>query len=217
MSSNRLQSSVTSRAFSASSSCRAARYCVRSKHWGVCTAYRVLRSGVLRTRQAFGTVLPSPGTACLMVSLTGTAGAAAPQRAAASSTAAMTAGLTKGRAASCTATSSPWAASTPFLALSARVAPPATICTGLVQPTACCSTKARFLPATSTISPICGHWSKARMLRCSTVSPPRSKLSLSNPIRVEEPAATSTAEIVFCNLHTCPCCRRAGVSGCGRL
>ena len=24
---------------------------------------------------------------------------------------------------------------------------------------------------------------------------------------MEEPAATSTAEIVFCNLHTCPCCQ----------
>ena len=139
-----------------------------------------------------------------MVSFTGTAGAAAPHRAAASSAAVMTAALTKGRAASCTATSSPCAASTPFFALSARVAPPATICTGFGQSAACCATKSRFLPATSTSSVTCGHWAKARMLRCSTVSPPRSKLSLSKPMRVEEPAATNTADTVFSISSTYP-------------
>ncbi len=43
------------------------------------------------------------------------------------------------------------------------------------------------------------------------------KAELVEPHPGEEPAATSTAEIVFCNLHTCPCCRRAGVSGCDWL
>lgn len=89
-------------------------------------------------------------------------------------------------------------------ALSARVVPPVTICTGFVQSAACCSTKARFLPATSTISVTSGSCSNARMLRCSTVSPPRSKLSLSKPMRVEDPAATSTADTLFSNFFTCP-------------
>ena len=48
-------------------------------------------------------------------------------------------------------------------------------------------------PVTITSSSTSGHSSKARTLRSRTVSPPRSKLSLSNPIRVEEPAATRTA------------------------
>ena len=42
------------------------------------------------TRQASGTIFPLPRAAALMVSFTGTAGAAAPHRAAASSAAVMT-------------------------------------------------------------------------------------------------------------------------------
>lgn len=48
-----------------------------------------------------------------------------------------------------------------------------------------------------------GQLSKARMLRRSTVSPPRSARSLSNPIRVEEPAATRTADTLFFILSPC--------------
>ena len=66
-----------------------------------------------------------------MVSLTGTAGAAAPHSAAPCSAASITASVTKGRAASWMATSSPLAASTPLRALSARVEPPGTNRTGL--------------------------------------------------------------------------------------
>ena len=69
---------------------------------------------------------------------------------------------------------------------------------------ACCSRNARFFPATRTISLTSGHSAKARMLRCTTVSPPRSKLSLSNPMRVEDPAATRTADTFFSNFCTCP-------------
>ena len=108
----------------------------------------------------------------------------------------ITAWLTKGRAASWTATSSPAAASTPFRALSARVAPPGTIFTGFVQSAVSARSQSAFLPATNTISLTRGHVSKARTLRRSTLSPPKSNASLSNPIRVEEPAATNTAETV---------------------
>ena len=127
----------------------------------------------------------------------------APHSAAAASAASMTAALTKGRAASWMATSSPCAARTPFRALSARVAPPSAIRTGFAQPCACRITKSRFFPATRTISSTSGHCSNARMLRRSTVSPPRSKLSLSNPMRVEDPAATNTADMRFFNDPTC--------------
>ena len=122
----------------------------------------------------------------------------------------MTVRLTKGRAASWTATSSPFAANTPFRALSARVAPPRTIRTVFVQSAVSALSQSALLPATNTISLTRGHSSKARTLRRSTLSPPRSNRSLSKPIRVEEPAATSTAETVLFTKYTCPCPGRTG-------
>ena len=71
-------------------------------------------------------------------------------------------------------------------------------------------------PVTITSSSTSGHSSKARTLRSRTVSPPRSKLSLSNPIRVEEPAATRTAVTRHSNFlhlpHFIPALRRTAQS-----
>ena len=166
--------------------------------------------------QPSGTVLPFPPFACLMVSFTGTAGAAAPQRAAAAIVSAITLWLTKGRAASWTATSLPWAATTPLRALSARVEPPFTSRTGFLQRAAARWAFSLDAPVTITSSSTSGHSSKARTLRSRTVSPPRSKLSLSNPIRVEEPAATRTAVTRYSNFlhlpHFIPALRRTAQS-----
>ena len=151
-----------------------------------------------------------------MVSFTGTAGAAAPQRAAAAIVSAITLWLTKGRAASWTATSLPWAAATPLRALSARVEPPLTSRTGFLQRAAARWAFSLDAPVTITSSSTSGHSSKARTLRSRTVSPPRSKLSLSNPIRVEEPAATRTAVTRHSNFlhlpHFIPALRRTAQS-----
>ena len=138
-----------------------------------------------------------------MVSFTATAGAAAPQRAAACSAQVITCSLTKGRAASCMASSSPLAAITPLRTLCARVLPPRTTCTGLRHRAASCSTHGRFSPATRINSVTSGCASKASMLRCKTVFPPRSAVSLSNPMRREAPAATRIALTVLFIWH-CP-------------
>ena len=129
-----------------------------------------------------------------MVSLTGTAGAAAPSAAAAVSTAVMTASLTKGRAASWMATNSPSAAARPLRTLSARVAPPCTTVQGFVQRAAMASHSVRLPPQTSTSPVTAGCAAKASQLVCKTVRPSgRRKLSLSNPIRRDAPAATTMA------------------------
>ena len=132
-----------------------------------------------------------------MVSFTGTAGAAAPVFSAASSTRVMTSSLTKGRAASWMATSSPFAARTPARALRARVAPPFTSATGFWQRAAAARAAVSSAPVTSTRSVTRGWRSKAATLADSTVPPPSGAESLSNPIRRDEPAATSTAVTVF--------------------
>ena len=130
--------------------------------------------------QPSGTVLTSPPFACFDGVLHRHRRAAAPQRAAAAIVSAITLWLTKGRAASWTATSLPWAAATPLRALSARVEPPFTSRTGF------CSGQR---PA--------GHSHRTRRSRSPARPPPdtRQRPGRSAPGRSHRPDRSSVYQI----------------------
>ena len=97
-----------------------------------------------------------------MVSLTATAGAAAPMASASAKASVITCSLTKGRAASWIATSCPFCRAQTVDTLSARVAPPPTTVHGLGQAAAIAWQAGRLPPATRISSSTCGWAAKSR-------------------------------------------------------
>ena len=133
------------------------------------------------------------------MSFTRTAGAAAPRCLAHSTARSIISSVTSGLAASCIAISPARSehSRTPARDEAVRSAPPSTTHLSFVIP----ASRARLAMTgifsglvTTTSSSTSGQRSKASSVRSITGLPPSSSMSLSSPIRLDEPAATITAE-----------------------
>ena len=165
-----------------------------SKTCGVCTANSVSRRGVAST---------APDSDTLIVSLTGMAGAAAPNLAAFATAFVMTSAGTSGRAPSWTATSCvpSETAARPFCTDSVRLAPPET-----TMWTFSYATHTRLMRSmtsgrvTTMISSMAGWLLNAASVRQMTGSFAMGAKILSTlPMRVALPAATMTAAVYGCS------------------